>query len=225
MKIFPESFGLYKPKSVVSGDVYWYHKKNNLALIAAVDCTGHGVPGALMSMIAVEKLNEAIAQNIFRPSEILSHLNKGVKSTLKQKEDSVSKDGMDIALCCFDLEKNILNFSGAMRPLWIIRNKELLEYKPTKTSIGGITSDEQNFIEHEIKIQKGDSIYIFSDGYADQFGGDKGKKMMTKNMKDLLLSIQNISMIEQEKILNDKLTGWQGEFEQVDDILVIGIKI
>ncbi len=176
-------------------------------------------------MITVEKRNEEIAKNISRPFEILSHLNKGVKSTLKQKEDSVSKDGMDIALCSFDLEKNVLHFSGAMRPLWLIRKNELLDYKPTKTSIGGITSETQEFIEHKIQLQKGDSIYIFSDGYADQFGGEKGKKLMTKNMKDLLLSIQNVSMIGQEKILNDKLMEWQGHYEQVDDILVIGIKV
>ena len=195
-------------------------------MVAAVDCTGHGVPGALMSMIAVEKLNEAVSNNLTQPSAILSHLNKGVKTTLKQNTSgSSSQDGMDIALCCFDLEKNILQFSGAQRPLWLIRNNELTEYKSTKVSIGGFTSDVQEFASHNIQLQKSDSIYIFSDGFADQFGGEKGKKLMTKNMKELLLSIQNISMIEQEKILNEKLLGWQGNFEQVDDILVIGIRI
>ena len=226
MKVFPQSFGLYKPKSVVSGDVYWFAKKNNIAMVAAVDCTGHGVPGAMMSMVAVEKLNDAIANSRIHPSEILSHLNRSVKTSLRQKESgSGSQDGMDIALCCFDLQKNILQFAGAQRPLWIIRNNELTEYRSTKVSIGGSTSDSQEFISHEIQLQEGDSIYIFSDGFADQFGGEKGKKMMTKNMKDLLLSIQNISMTEQEHILNEKLMEWQGEYEQVDDILVIGIKI
>ncbi|MBI3500841.1 MAG: DUF559 domain-containing protein [Bacteroidetes bacterium] len=215
--------------------------------IAAVDCTGHGVPGALMSMIAIEKLNEAVAKNIFSPAEILSHLNRGVKSSLRQKEGSVSKDGMDIALVRFEKPPlppkggntgaqsppfggikgglGVLYFSGAMRPLWLFRNNELTEYKPTKHSIGGITPEAQQFIEHEIQLQKGDTIYIFSDGYADQFGGEKGKKLMSKNMKELLLSIQRAPMAEQEKILNDKLTQWQGAFEQVDDVLVIGIRI
>lgn len=226
MKVFPQSFGLYKPKSVVSGDFYWFALKNDIAMIAAVDCTGHGVPGALMSMLGVEKLNEAVANNCIHPSEILSHLNKGVKATLRQKDiKSSSKDGMDIALCCFDLKKNILKFSGAQRPLWLIRNNELIEYKSIKVSIGGTTSDEEKFILHEIQLQKEDCIYIFSDGFADQFGGEKGKKIMTKNFKSTLLSIQNIPFLEQEKVLDEKLIEWQGNFEQVDDILVIGIKI
>ncbi len=232
MKVFPECFGLYKPKSVVSGDFYWFHKalpsgsKEGLVFIAAVDCTGHGVPGALMSMIGVEKLNEAVENHLSSPPEILKHLNRGVKTTLKQKDfASVSKDGMDIALCCFDLKKNILHFAGAMRPLWIIRGKELIEYKSTKVSIGGTTSDLQEFITHDVQLQKGDSIYIFTDGYADQFGGEKGKKIMTKNFKETLLSIQQVPFLEQEKILDKKLMEWQGNFEQVDDILVIGIRI
>jgi serine phosphatase RsbU (regulator of sigma subunit) len=226
MKVFPQSFGLYKPKSVVSGDFYWFTKKNDIAMIAAVDCTGHGVPGALMSMIGFEKLNEAVAHNLTLPAEILSQLNKGVKTTLKQKESrGGSQDGMDIALCCFDLMKNILRFSGAQRPLWIVRGNDVLEFKSSKVSIGGTTPDEQEFIAHEIQLQKGDSIYIFSDGFADQFGGSKGKKIMTKNFKETILTIQNVSFLEQEKILDKKLMEWQGNFEQVDDILVIGIRI
>jgi serine phosphatase RsbU (regulator of sigma subunit) len=226
MKVFPECFGLYKPKSVVSGDFYWFSQKEKFAMIAAVDCTGHGVPGALMSMIGVEKLNEAVENNLTKPAEILSYLNKGVKTTLRQKDfSSVSKDGMDIALCCFEPDKNILRFAGAMRPLWIIRNNELIEYKSTKASLGGTTPDTQEFISHEVPLQKGDSIYIFTDGFADQFGGEKGKKIMTKNFKELLLSAQSTPFLEQENILNKKLMEWQGDFEQVDDILVIGIRI
>jgi len=226
LTIFPQSFGLYKPKSMVSGDFYWCAKKNNYAFMAAVDCTGHGVPGALMSMLGVEKLNEAIAVNLTHPSDILSYLNKGVKTTLRQQEKgSGSKDGMDIALCCFDLQKNILLFSGAQRPLWLIRNNELTEYESSKNSIGGNTSETHEFISHTIQIQKDDCIYIFTDGFADQFGGDKGKKVMTKNFKKYLLSIQNIPFFEQEHALDKKLKEWQGNFEQVDDILVIGIKV
>jgi len=233
LKVFPKSFGLYKPKSVVSGDFYWFAAKNGYGMMAAVDCTGHGVPGALMSMIGVEKLNEAIASNLTDPSDILSHLNKGVKTTLRQNESgSTSRDGMDIALCCFELPAGTeespdvkLKYAGANRALWLIREGKLTEYKPTKSAIGGYTELEQKFATHEIQLQKGDSIYLSTDGFADQFGGDKGKKMMTKNMKDLLLSIQHIPFLEQEKFLDEKLKQWQGNFEQVDDILVIGIQI
>ena len=228
MKVFPNSFGLYKPKDVVSGDFYWFAQKNNSVLLAAVDCTGHGVPGALMSMIGVDKLNEAVASGHTRPAEILSHLNKGVKSTLRQKESgSGSKDGMDIALISGKMEDGRwkMEFAGAQRPLWLIRNNELTEYRSSKVSIGGITPDGHEFISHEIKVQPGDAIYIFTDGFADQFGGSKGKKIMTKNFKETLLSIQDIPFLDQEKALDNKLTEWQGNFEQVDDILVIGIKI
>jgi len=226
MKIFPNSFGLYKPKDVVSGDFYWFARSGNIGMIAAADCTGHGVPGALMSMIGVDKLNQAVANNLTDPSEILSFVNTEVKNTLKQNEGTqISRDGMDIALCCFDLSKNSLKYAGANRPLWIIREGKLTEYKPTKAAIGGFTSTEQKFAVNEIALQKNDSIYISTDGYADQFGGGKGKKMMTKNLKDLLLSIQNMPILEQEKFLDSKFKSWQGEFEQVDDILVIGIQI
>lgn len=226
MKTFPKSFGLYRPKSVVSGDFYWFHHVKQGALIAAVDCTGHGVPGALMSMIGMEKLNEAVQAGIEFPSAILSHLNRKVKATLRQKgQDAASKDGMDIALCRFDLQNRRLYFSGAQRPLWLIRKGELLDYKSTKVSIGGTTPDEQVFEEHRIELQPGDSVYIFSDGFADQFGGNKGKKIMTKNFKELLLSIQHLPFLEQEQELEKKFREWQGNFEQVDDVLVIGIRI
>ena len=226
MKIFPNSFGLYKPKAVVSGDFYWFKKKSDIGMIAAADCTGHGVPGALMSMIGIDKLNHATANNLTDPSEILSFVNTEIKNTLKQNEGTqISRDGMDIALCCFDFSKNSLRFAGANRPLWIFREGKLLEYKPTKSAIGGFTTTDQQFITHEIALQKNDSIYIFSDGYADQFGGGKGKKLMTKNFKELLLSIQDMPILEQEKYLDEKFKSWQGDFEQVDDILVIGIKI
>lgn len=226
MKIFPNSFGLYKPKAVVSGDFYWFRKNGNIGMIAAADCTGHGVPGALMSMIGIDKLNHATANNITDPGEILSFINAEIKNTLKQNEGTqISQDGMDIALCCFDFSKNSLKYAGANRPLWIIRDGKFIEYKPTKSAIGGYTSTEQKFLTNEIPLQKNDTIYIFSDGYADQFGGGKGKKLMTKNLKELLLSIQNMPILEQEKFLDEKFKSWQGDFEQVDDILVIGIKI
>lgn len=226
MKAFPDSFGLYKPKDVVSGDFYWFAKQGDIAMIAAADCTGHGVPGALMSMLGNDKLHAAVGANLADPGEILSFVNEGVKTTLKQDElHKSSQDGMDIALCCFDLKKNMLRYAGANRPLWLIRGGQLTEYKPTKSPIGGSTVGNQKFIINEIQLKKGDSIYISTDGYADQQGGDKGKKLMSKNLKELLISIQHVPILEQEKVLEEKLRGWQGNFEQVDDILVIGIQV
>jgi tetratricopeptide (TPR) repeat protein len=226
-KAFPEVFGLYLPKDVVSGDFYWFAKKDSKAIIAAVDCTGHGVPGAFMSMIGSDKLNAAVIEkNITRPANILSEVNSTVKRALKQNSsESKSRDGMDMALCTFDLEKNILEYAGANRPLVHIRNGELHEISPTKASIGGHTPDGQEFDNHIIETKKNDTFYIFSDGYADQFGGAQGKKFMTKKLKQALLSIQQLSMKEQEKALYNTFLEWKGRHEQIDDILVIGIRI
>lgn len=222
-----QCFGLYKPKDVVSGDFYWFARNNGKVLIAAADCTGHGVPGAFMSMIGIDKLNHAVQEKqLCRPGEILSSLNKGIKQSLKQDEhDSVSRDGMDIALCCFDFSENKLEYAGANRPLILIRNGELTEIKPTKSAIGGWTDNETIFHNNELHLQKGDTIYIFTDGYADQMGGEKRKKIMTKKFKEMLMSIQHLEMGEQEKELDRVFNEWKGELEQVDDVLVIGIKV
>lgn len=223
--LFPNSFILFKPKDIVSGDFYHFQKKNDSIFVAASDCTGHGVPGAIMSMICSEKLEEAISINE-NLSDILSNVNKRVKHSLKQNETS-SKDGMDIALCCIDKKNKVVNYSGANRPLWIVRQGEKIieEIKATKKAIGGHTEDNQHFENHEIKLQQGDSIYIFSDGYADQFNGKTGKKIMTKKLKDILLDIQEKTMKEQEKFLEEFLENWKSGIEQVDDILVIGVKL
>ncbi len=225
-ELFPDSFVLYKPKDVVSGDFYWFDKTSNYVFLAAADCTGHGVPGALMSMLGNDKLHYAKNSNITDPGEILSFVNLGIKSSLKQNElSSTSNDGMDIALCSYNLSTSTLKFSGANRPLWLVRNKTLIETKPTKASIGGTTTDNQIFTSHTIKLELNDTIYLATDGFADQFGGEKGKKMMSKNFKELLLEIQDLNMHEQKNILEEKFAGWKGEFEQVDDVLVIGFRV
>lgn len=220
-------FGLYKPKDVVSGDFYWFARNNGKVLIAAADCTGHGVPGAFMSMIGIDKLNNAVQEKqLYKPGEILASLNKGIKQSLKQDEhDSVLRDGMDIALCCFDFNIGKLEYAGANRPLILVRNGELTEIKPTKAAIGGWTDNETVFNNNELHLQKGDTIYIFTDGYADQVGGEKGKKIMTKKFKEMLVSIQHLEMEEQEKELDRMFNDWKGSLEQVDDVLVIGIRI
>ena len=224
---FKNSFVLFKPKDIVSGDFYFFQEKENLFFVAAADCTGHGVPGAILSMICSEKLEEALTQSS-DTAEILKILNRGIKSSLKQSDNENStKDGMDISLCSLNKLSREINYSGANRPLWIVRNsaKELEEIKATKKSIGGFTSNEQHFENHQLNLNEGDTIYIFTDGYADQFGEKSGKKIMTKKLKEIFLEIQHKSMNEQKKYLEGFVENWRGNFEQIDDILIIGIKL
>ncbi|MCW3084960.1 MAG: protein serine/threonine phosphatase [Bacteroidetes bacterium] len=223
----PQSFVLFKPKDIVSGDFYFFHKSENRIVIAAADCTGHGVPGAFMSMIGSERLEDAVSQTL-DPSKILSQLNKGIKIALRQSEEEGStRDGMDIALCVFNTVDQILHYAGANRPLWIIRKGQTLveEIKATKTAIGGLTPDEQMFDQQEIKLETGDTFYICTDGYADQFSGKHGKKLMTKRFKEMLIEISNTSMTEQEQRLSAFIDEWKAGTEQVDDILVIGVRV
>jgi serine phosphatase RsbU (regulator of sigma subunit) len=235
-KAFPQSFILFKPKDIVSGDFYWFQEVDGKKYIAACDCTGHGVPGALMSMVATDMLNEALVHTK-KVDEILALTNRSIRVALKQSNDDEStRDGMDIALCCFDDKTNVVQFAGAYRPLWLIRfcpaeqneapknGSQLMEYKATKAAIGGLTEDDQTFQLNEIQLQKGDTIYLSSDGYADQFS-PSDKKLMTKRFKEILLSIQHLSMSEQEKYLAKFITDWQGNMEQTDDVLVIGVRV
>ena len=225
---FAESFVLYRPKDIVSGDFFFYTKKHNLEFIAAVDCTGHGVPGAFMSMIGAEKLDEGVELSS-NTSEILRILNTGIKTSLKQSDanDDSTRDGMDLALCSVDTESRIVNYAGANRPLWIIRKgaTEVEEIKATKKAIGGFTTFSQTFESHTIQLNEGDAFYLCSDGYADTFNGVTGKKMNTKRFKEMLIEIQSMSMENQHRHLSEFLDKWKGEEEQVDDILVIGVRV
>jgi serine phosphatase RsbU (regulator of sigma subunit) len=224
---FPQSFVYYKPKDVVSGDFYWFSKVDKDFYCIAADCTGHGVPGALMSIIGMDKIVQAIFEKkISAPGEILSFLNQQIKQVLKQHSDaSKQMDGMDLALLKFNNSLTEVEFSGANRPLIIIRNKAIIEYKADKMAIAGFTSNEQQFTTTKIALHKNDSLFIFTDGYADQFGGDTGKKFMSKNLKDLLISISDLSSKEQEEKIATAFSDWKKSYEQVDDVLVIGIKI
>jgi serine phosphatase RsbU (regulator of sigma subunit) len=223
---FPQSFILFKPKDIVSGDFYFFYKKNRTIFIASADCTGHGIPGAFMSLIGSEKLEDAVLQ-FDDTSEILKQLNIGIKTSLKQSESEEStRDGMDIAICSVDTETRVLRYAGANRPIWLIRKgqTEVEETKATKKAIGGLTEDNQNFDTHEFKLKQGDTFYIFTDGYVDQFN-DKNKKLLTRNFKEMLPDIQDKPMQEQEKYLDDFIENWKAGSDQVDDILVIGVRL
>ncbi len=228
-KIIDESlknqFILFKPKDIVSGDFYFFAKHEQYVFIAAADCTGHGVPGSLMSMIGHEKLQNALSMSL-EPGKILQLINKGIKETLNQKNnETATRDGMDIALTRIDLQTGNVIYAGANRPLWYIRNgvNEIQEIKATKKAIAGFTDDSAVFEEHQLIFKTGDTYYIFSDGYADQFG-QNGKKLMTKKFKEILLSIQHKQIKEQEEFLNNYIENWRSGQEQVDDILVIGVR-
>ncbi len=226
-KYFPESFILYKPKDIVSGDFYWFGVKDGKKIIAAVDCTGHGVPGAFMSMIGHNLLNQIISENgITQPDEILNALHRGVQAALKQGTNVVdTSDGMDVAICCIDTKNNELQYAGAYRPLFIVNNQKFDKIEADKNPIGGSQLDaDRKFTAHNIKINKGDTIYMASDGYADQFGGEKGKKFMVKRFNELMLEMQSQSMEEQCKTLDQTFETWRGGYQQIDDILVIGIR-
>lgn len=221
----PNSFILFKPRDVVSGDFYWFNTLEDKIIFTCVDCTGHGVPGAFMSMIGNSLLNEIVlTKKITSPSAILSSLNRSIFKVLKQNT-SESRDGMDMALCMIDKKTNTLTYAGANRELVLIRNNELIEYKPTKKAIGGFTESDTVFNETVIDILPTDIFYMTTDGYADQFGGEKGKKLMTKNFKDFLIEIHTLPMPQQQNKLDEKIMNWMGKSHaQVDDILVIGIK-
>jgi serine phosphatase RsbU (regulator of sigma subunit) len=222
----PGCFVLFHPKDIVSGDFYFFHKKNNFIFIGVADCTGHGVPGAFMSMIGSEKLTEAIAHTS-DTSEILKYLNKGIKNSLQQSDSAgSSRDGMDIAMCRIDMENGTVKYAGANRPLWVIRkgNSTVEEIKGTKTAIAGFTGDDQDFQSHEVKLVAGDTFYLTTDGYADQFGGQKGKKIMTRKLKEILIDIQVKPMPDQMNYLENFMENWKTGQEQVDDILIIGVR-
>jgi serine phosphatase RsbU (regulator of sigma subunit) len=225
-KIFDKHFVLYKPKDIVSGDFYWTSEKSGKKIIAAVDCTGHGVPGAFMSMVGNSLLNELINEKGYtRPGTILNMLREGVIASLQQTgAEGESKDGMDIALCAFDVETGKLEFAGANNPLWIVSAKgEAKEVRADKQPIGVAGAEQKSFTNHELEIEKGSTYYMFSDGFADQFGGGEGKKMMKKHFRDLLLKVNALPVDERREALMKAFEDWRGNQGQVDDVLVIGV--
>jgi ligand-binding sensor domain-containing protein/serine phosphatase RsbU (regulator of sigma subunit) len=222
---FPDTFILFKPKDIVSGDFYWLLEMAGRQYIAAVDCTGHGVPGAFMSIIGHNMLNKVVKEfGIMKPSEILKQLDVEVTKTLHQQVDTVRVlDGMDMTLIAYRKDLNMIEFAGAINPIYLVRGGELIETKGDRFPIGrSALKVNKEFTNHEIPLQKGDTVYMFSDGFADQFGGTKGKKFKIARMKDLILEICEKSMEEQRLILDRTIEAWRGSIEQIDDILIIG---
>ncbi len=225
-KLLKDYFLLWKPRDIVSGDFWWLGEKDGYVVATAVDCTGHGVPGAFMSMLGVSFLNEIVnQQSTTLSNEILNRLREKVKNTLGQTDKgSNNKDGMDMALLVLDLNNMKAQFSGAYNPLYLYRNGELHETKATRNPIS-VYIKEKPFEQNIINLQKGDTMYLFSDGFPDQFGGDKDKKYSTKRFKQLLLDIHTKPMSEQKQFLDEEMLKWRGDTEQIDDIIILGIRV
>ncbi|MEA2041111.1 MAG: tetratricopeptide repeat protein [Bacteroidota bacterium] len=234
--LLPEYFILFKPRDIVSGDYYWTNRKNGKVIITAADCTGHGVPGAFMSLLGISFLNDIVNQlsdDEIKPNIILNKLRTKIKKSLRQTgEFNKSKDGMDMALCVIDSETNKMEYAGAHNPLILVRDNEIIHYKADRMPVGIHFRNEKPFSKTTLDIQKGDKFYIFSDGYVDQFGGEKGRKFMMKRFKKLILDSHNKPMNEQKVIFDTTIENWKGQKdntdieiqEQLDDILIISFK-
>lgn len=220
----PNTFVLYKPKDIVAGDFYWYTKKAGKTLIAVADCTGHGVPGAMVSVVCNNALNRAVNDfNLVEPAKILDKTAELVIEAFKQHNENV-KDGMDISLCSFDKKNKELEYAGAINSLFYISENKLTEVKGNRQPIGQY-AEIKPFTNHKILLNKGDSVYMFSDGYQDQFGGEKGKKYMYKRFRDLVLNVSGLEFNKQKTQLEIEFEKWKGNVEQVDDVCIIGIRI
>ncbi|MGZ3901810.1 MAG: SpoIIE family protein phosphatase, partial [Bacteroidia bacterium] len=227
-KSIPSSFILYKPKDIVSGDFFWFHEidQNNYILVCG-DCTGHGVPGALMTVVGCNLLNRVVAdKQVHEPARILYEMDGLLNITLKQDTQSGGvQDGMDLSLLKINKVNNELIISSARRPFVIVQKGQLKDFKGGRYSLGGIRSGEKRFEEIKVNYESGDMLYFFTDGYGDQFGGEKGKKFSSKRLKDFLYSISKKDVSVQKEILDNEISNWKGSLEQVDDICVIGIRL
>ncbi|MCK5135688.1 MAG: SpoIIE family protein phosphatase [Bacteroidales bacterium] len=224
---FSDYFILYLPKDIIGGDFYWISKKHNITVVAAADCTGHGVPGALMSIMGMTFLDEIVNNlGIVQPDLILNNLRQRIINTLGQKGSyGETSDGMDIALFTIDYVSNKLQYSGAFNHLLIVRNDTMTELKADRMPLAYYTGINTPFTKHEFDISANDSIYIYSDGYSDQFGWREGKKYKLRRFKDLLMNFQDVPMKGQKVLLENELNNWKGDVDQLDDILVLGMQI
>ncbi len=227
--LFPESWCCFLPKDIVSGDFYWFEKESEYKLFGAVDCTGHGVPGALLSVVGHNLLGKALTDlKLVMPDKILKFLDGEIHKTLRHKDmlnDNGIQDGMDISLCCYHEKSKALFYAGAFNPMYVFRNGQLLEFKADKILIGSGDSSNKNFKLHELKVESGDEVVLFTDGFADQFGGPFGKKLKYKPFKEMLLSVQNLTMKEQSTTVTRSFEEWRKDFDQVDDVCVLAVRL
>ena len=230
-ELFNENFILYKPRDIVSGDFYWAKQVNHYVILVAADCTGHGVPGAFMSLLGISYLTEIVQRReITQANQVLNELRRLIKNSLRQHGEShEAKDGIDMALCVLNLKNRVMQYAGANNPLYLIRDPngkpELEEIKADRMPLGYYQGKDRSFNNHDITLESGDTFYIFSDGYIDQKGGEENKRFMSKAFKNLLLEIQDLPMLEQRKVMDKTLNDWMGNNSQTDDILVIGVRM
>ena len=226
-KLLSDHFIVYQPKDIVSGDFYWVGENGSKIMLAAVDCTGHGVPGALLSMIGHNALNKTVnQQGRTKPDEILAAIHREVVSTLGQDGRTDLKDGMDIAFCTYHKDSGMLEFAGAFNPVFIVRKNSILEeIKGDRHAIASAAASAKGFTLHSVQLEKGDMFYLLSDGFSDQFGGKDGKKFKVSRIKELLISVHDQPMNEQRKVIERTIEEWRGSLEQIDDIMVIGVGV
>ena len=226
-RLLPSHFILNKPKDIVSGDYYWVSHKDNRIIVAVADCTGHGVPGAFMSIMGINLLNEIVSKTgTLRANEVLNELRDHLIKSLGQTGHRYeAKDGMEMALCVVDMESKQLQFSGAFRPMYLLRNEELIETKGDRMPIGIYNEEEVSFTNKEIQIQDNDVFYLFTDGYVDQIGGPNKKTFKSRNFKKLLKDIYQRPLKEQKAILEKEHKTWRSDMEQIDDIMIMGVKL
>ena len=228
-ELFPQSWCCFIPKDIVSGDFFWFEQEGDYKLFGVIDCTGHGVPGALLSVVGHSILGKALSDHkLVMPDKILGFLDEEIHRTLRhrdEEEENAVQDGMDVALCCYHEKSQTIYYSGAFNPMYIIRNGNIIEYKADKLMIGAGQSRYRPYQLHTVKVDKGDEVVLFSDGYADQFGGPFGKKMKYKPFKELLISVSDKSMQEQHEFIQQSFSEWRKNFDQVDDVCVVAVRL
>jgi len=225
-KIFPEHFIYYRPKHIVSGDFYWFSERDGKYFIAAADCTGHGVPGALMSMIGLELIHKIINEmKVDDTDQVLITMNRELESAFFKEESgkAIIKDGIEMGICIIDRKTKVLEFSGAFLPVYIVRDDKLIEIKGDKKNVVQSLA-MVSFNRSTFTLQEGDILYLFSDGYADQFGGPENKKFMYRRLRHILLTISKYPLTDQQRILDETIRSWMGGHDQIDDMMILGVK-
>lgn len=225
-KLIPDHFVLFQPKDIVSGDFYWIARKKSEIVVAVADCTGHGVPGAFMSILGITTLNEVVNRGCYTSAgSILNQLREGIMKALNQTgEEYEQKDGIDMALCILKSDSNLIEFAGAFNPLYIIQNHRLTEIDGDKMPIGVAADEERSFITHTIALEPDSIIYLFSDGFPDQFGGRNGKKFKYQPFRNLIFKVHELPMHRQKEELHKAFEKWKGNYPQLDDLLIVGFR-